>query len=154
MVDDLYTLMRHEQLRDFVEESNRIEGIGRKATSEELEAHSVLLNLPKLRVSDICNFVSVIQPGAVLRDKAGLNVYVGNHRPPPGSPAIFHELAYILELANKKENSWDVHCQYETLHAFTDCNGRSGRAIWAWMRPNLDLGFLHQFYYDTLENYR
>lgn len=40
-----------------------------------------------------------------------------------------------------------------------DGNGRSGRAIWAWMRlkENRDpfqLGFLHSFYYESLENYR
>jgi hypothetical protein len=33
----------------------------------------------------------------------------------------------------------------------TDGNGRSGRALWLWcMRGRAPLGFLHQFYYQTL----
>ncbi len=51
------------------------------------------------------------------------------------------------------------HVAYENLHPFTDGNGRSGRALWLWQmmhgtmrQVNMarDLGFLHTFYYQTL----
>ena len=50
-------------------------------------------------------------------------------------------------------------CAYEMLHPFMDGNGRSGRALWAWMMLRLGqdpfaLLFLHRFYYQTLENSR
>lgn len=45
----------------------------------------------------------------------------------------------------------------------TDGNGRSGRALWAWMMlcrggsygraKVIELGFLHTFYYQTLEHF-
>ena len=40
-------------------------------------------------------------------------------------------------------------------HPFTDGNGRSGRALWLWqMNNHAPFGFLHTFYYQTLENSR
>ena len=50
-----------------------------------------------------------------------------------------------------------THVEYETLHPFTDCNGRSGRMIWLWQMLKQDrlvagLSFLHSWYYSSLEN--
>lgn len=138
----------------FIRESNRIEGIKRRPTKSELDAHTRFMALDTIIVSDLEQFVSIYQPGAVLRDRVGLNVRVGNHHPPPGGPKIRAALLEILERL-ETDTPYRTHAAYEFLHPFTDGNGRSGRALWAWqMRRRYaghPLGFLHHFYYQSLD---
>jgi hypothetical protein len=141
---------------DFVRESNKIEGILREPTPQEVAAHENILWSKRIKIVDLQDFVSIVQPKAVLRDRAGLNVRVGNHYPIKGGPAVPHILQDILDCANKR-GPYATHHAYESLHPFTDGNGRSGRALWLWgmdqigeMDRALDLGFLHSWYYQTL----
>lgn len=137
----------------FVEESNRIEGIN-GAREAELAEFSRFMGLPKLTVDDMKTFVSVYQPGAVIRDRKGLDVMVGGYVPPYGGPGIVPALKEILARANRGGDPWRVHISYESLHPFTDGNGRSGRMVWYWImrsHPKMRLGFLHAFYYQTLD---
>lgn len=145
-----------DYLIDFVRESNRIEGILRDPTDDEIAATAELIGVERLVLTDLCCFVSIVQPGAELRERPGMNVRVGNHVPPRGGPGIKTELVSLLEGAEHNfKNPWVMHCRYETLHPFMDGNGRSGRAIWAWQMvrqgDDLSLGFLRRFYYQTLE---
>lgn len=143
---------------DKVRESNRIEGILREPTDAEIKAHEQLMAVEHISVVDLVRFVSVYQPNARLRDMPGLNVRVGNHFPPAGGPHIVEQLHDLLADANgNKYSPHQIHVQYETLHPFTDGNGRSGRALWYWMmvgNPLDGLGFLHAFYYQTLSEQR
>lgn len=145
-------------LYDFVEESNRIEGITRiqSVLLDEIAIHQQFLNLQMLAIENVDAFVMSVQPGAVLRDKSGLDVRVVDHIAPPGGPAIREDLEELLRRINgHKVNPFDAHVEYENLHPFTDGNGRSGRVIWLWMHGTVaPLGFLHQFYYETLLNSR
>lgn len=138
---------------DYVRESNRIEGIKREPTQAEIAEHRRFLALGDPTVADLEHFVSVYQPGATLRDRVGLNVRVGDHRPPPGGPDIRRALERILQDALACP-AWLTHIRYEKLHPFTDGNGRSGRVLWAWQMTRqvggFPLGFLHHFYYQTL----
>lgn len=139
----------------FVIESNRIEGILRPPTTEEVKATKAFVTGPTPTVESVSALASVYTRGyGVLRDKAGLDVRVGNHFPPKGGPHIVATLEGLLETIEDGD-CYGFHLFYETLHPFLDGNGRTGRALWAWQmwRENqglLDLGFLHAWYYQTL----
>jgi hypothetical protein len=136
-----------------IRESNRIEGIHREPTGDEIREFERFMALPAVTVSDLCQFVYVYQPNAKLRDKDGRNVRVGHYYPPPGAPWIRDKLEQLCAFATGGANPWEVHLCYESLHPFTDGNGRSGRMLWYWQmrtHPMGDLGFLHAFYYQTL----
>lgn len=143
-------------LTNFVRESNKIEGILRDPQPQELEAHDAFLSLQEPSVDNMRDFVAIVQPGAIIRHKSTLNVRVGNHIAPQGGPGIIAGLEGILGLA-RDDDPYRIHRQYETLHPFTDGNGRSGRVLWLWMMQRQDqleralaLGFLHAWYYQSL----
>jgi hypothetical protein len=148
---------RREQRRNkmlnligFIRESNRIEGIRRDPTDEEITAHEILLDLEEVSVADLEAFVARVQPGAVLR-RGGQNVRVGDYLPPNGGPLVEAALEDLLARASTA-GAYKTHIDYELLHPFTDGNGRSGRALWLWLRGgNAPLNFLHAFYYQTLQ---
>lgn len=137
----------------FVVESNAIEGINRPPFPGEVAEMKRFMALRDVTVDDLKQFVSVYQPNAVLRSAAGLDVYVGDHIPPAGGPEVMIKLTDLLQKINQLEiDPYEAHVAYETLHPFTDGNGRSGRMLWAWMMKSFDLGFLHTFYYQALSH--
>ena len=155
-----------KQIVDFMIESNRIEGI-EGTTGDEVFAFEHFIGLDQLYSHDVISLVRRLQPGAHLRNRVGDDVWVGGHQAPSGGPHITMRLMDVLATVDLwKQGLPDatplkVHLDYESLHPFTDGNGRSGRAIWAWqmlhapvgtraLRVGLRLGFLHEFYYQTL----
>lgn len=138
-----------DQRYAFVVESNRIEGIHRSPTEAELDEFDRFMALSAVTIADLERFVAVYQPDARLRDKPGLNVRVGVHRPPSGGPHIRKSLQVLLDDLST-HSAFQAHVRFESLHPFTDGNGRSGRALWAWQHRDLSLGFLHRFYYQAL----
>lgn len=138
-------------LTDFVRESNRIEGITR-TTQAHIEAHRRLVGLPMIVIDDLMDFVAIVQPNARYRANPNIRgVRVGNHIAPSSGPHIEVELERVLTIADP----WEQHVAYETLHPFTDGNGRSGRALWLHRHGgHAPIGFLHAFYYQTLQNVR
>lgn len=139
----------------YVTESNKIEGIT-GYTEDEISEFLRFIKLEVITIKDLQQFVSVYQPDAKLRDNCTVhNVQIGYHRPLNSGPEVRVELERILKDIDEK-TPFEVHCEYEKLHPFTDGNGRSGRVIWYWMMQNKKLSgnsFLHTFYYQTLSEY-
>lgn len=145
------------RLHAFIIESNLIERIDRNPTDAEIDTTIAFLQLPELRIADVSNLAKVYQPDARLRQLHGMNVTVGDHMPQSGGSKILHRLYWLVRDVNSGVSPWENHCRYLSLHPFTDGNGRSGRAIWLWQMVNQKcdgrmprLGFLHEFYYQTL----
>ena len=140
-------------LGSFIRESNEIEGIY-GFTDEDLRAHETLLNLAAITVPDLELFVAEVA-GATLRRVPGMNVRIGDYVPPKGGLHILDMTGDICDMANGgKVHPYELHQRYESLHPFMDGNGRSGRAIWAWMMAQRGqlrgMPFLQAWYYQSL----
>ena len=161
-VDVLELLKAGESARGleaFVAESNRIEGIHLEPTPEEIRAHREFIARKRVKVQHVQALVAVCQPNAVLRATTDIHgVRVGNHVAPPSGPKIVADLDLLLRrIASDALTPWSAHVAYETLHPFTDCNGRSGRMLWLWTMGGVfgaQLGFLHHWYYASLQENR
>ncbi|WP_299074756.1 Fic family protein [uncultured Paraglaciecola sp.] len=145
----------------FIDESNRIEGIKDAATDEQIMEHRRFMDLQFITIPDIERFISVHQPDAKLRDQWGMDVRVGDYIPPIGGALLRNKLENLLARINycgtdpdKTINAYQAHKEYEAIHPFMDCNGRSGRMIWLWMMRSAPLGFLHTWYYQSLQHER
>lgn len=145
----------------FQTESNRIEGI-QEVTPDEVQALIGFTKLPELTIANVSDLALIYTKGyGLLRRHPGMNVSVGNHRPPFGGPEIVSDLMKILYMANEgpqtSRGAYEVHHAYETLHPFRDGNGRTGRAIFLWQelradrRRVLHIGFAIEWYFRSLE---
>lgn len=142
-------------LINFLNESNGIEGILQPPTKEQLKAAENFLALDEIQIADVSNIVNIFEPEAKLRNQFGWNIIVGDYVAPDGGPEIASELYTIL--ANVNGNFFHPisnHKDFQNLHPYTDCNGRSGRLLWLWQMQKFDFQiygtFLKTFYYQTL----
>jgi len=147
--------MNREHLIAFVQESFAIEGI-KEVSDDAINAHIDFINLDHVGVPELVAFVKRLDPSVELRNKlTGNTVKVGGHVAPKDGPWVEEALRELLGEPRGDIMRW--HHRYLHLHPFTDCNGRSGRALWAWQSRKsgwldhaLRVGFLRWWYYETL----
>jgi hypothetical protein len=142
--------MTHREIIDFVIESNEIERISRAISKAEIDEFRRFIALDVITIAELKRFLAIYQPEAELRDKYDMNVVVGNYIAPFGGSEI---VANLESLLSADYNAYDLHIAYEKLHPFTDGNGRSGRALWAWKMKEFRGSFLLNFYFQTLEKH-
>ncbi len=140
-------------LEKFVEESNRIEGItSTEEFMDAMERTEKFLEIGELHIAD----VDVFNTAGQLRERPGMNVRVGNHTPPEGGQRMVYKLSALVRKVNDGLKPYKNHIEFENLHPYMDGNGRTGRVIWLWQMVNqkgydISLGFLHCWYYQTLD---
>jgi len=147
-------------LEQFVAESNGINGVD-GFSQNDLDAHKAILSKRKMKVQHLVDFVSTVQPGAVLRDYPDApRARIGIHTMPPGGPSITSDLKQILKRTGGV-SSRITYCRYQALYPFTSCNERSGRALWLWNMKRTGLlicvkeyGFLHYFHRLMISDFR
>lgn len=166
--------MNLAEIRDFVKESNAIEGIhaesGDPLYDQHIEAFGIMLcdalnnDMPSPRKLHSLLLYNILEEAGGYRK---IWVTVGNYKPPaPGLVSAvmqdWHDQLkqdFLNQKTLSEERCWHYHHWFENIHPFEDGNGRAGRLILAqlFLMSGYDLPIVlakyRWGYYDAIENW-
>jgi len=145
------TNIKYYSLQRFISESNHIEGEDHISPDVEALEKFLANDLTEENLHEYHRVVSWNQ------DRSGkwrtCNVRVGNHIPPTWLE-IWKRLYWFFEKLSDMD-AREAHNEFEQIHPYQDFNGRMWRAIRLHKMQdtyNPKLGFLHSYYYQTLQH--
>lgn len=148
------------EIQKFLEMSNAIEGIDEPVTQSDVDVVWMFINKDTVYVQDVNDLVYYFQPDARLRDGIGCHaaVKLGDYTPPPAGHHILDRLNELLVKVNlyveNPYQAYDLHIEYESLHPYSDGNGRSGRILlYRMLKGNFGpYDFLTWWYIQSMRN--
>lgn len=136
-----------QELKEFIHQSNLIEGIDNKAADDDsYQAWLILEGALGLNNKLICKLQRIItmhQDDLSSWDKGHYrktDVMIGGHLAPGPGLVLFLMDNWLLdyETLDPKE----AHIRFEHIHPFVDGNGRTGRMLFNWHRVHRGLPLL------------
>src|SRR5665213_1438648 len=101
-------------LFNFLVESNEIEGINREPSAADLDVAQHFLQLNSVSLKALKDLQAAVAPRKPFRDRAGLDVRVGNYVAPRGGPEMVERVENLLLVAHiAGADPWAVHCTFE-----------------------------------------
>lgn len=109
------------------------------------KAYNYIKTMKRLSEKKILELHKIVMQDILATDLGkyrAIQVYVGNHIPPPSKEvkALMKELLNWYKFANKKLHAFEVacllHAKFELIHPFRDGNGRVGRLLMNFVLSN------------------
>ena len=145
--------MNKDKIKNFIEESYRIEWEDINISDEDVKALITFIEQP-ITEKSVLEYHRRVAAG---NDRAGkyrkVQVYIWHHTPPAPEVVPVNMKSFFQDIDTL--TSRFAHNRFELIHPFNDYNGRLGRAIRLHIAIkewyNFWIPFLHQYYYQTLE---
>lgn len=129
-----------EEVSNFIQESNLIEGIADKESHDQaLLAWDYLLSVDTISPATVRNVHATLMRNQGLSTKylgefRDCDVYVGGRVCLPPSDIADLIGDWCKHMNKGTADDIELHVLYENIHPFVDGNGRTGRMFWQWYR--------------------